>query len=97
MTQKKVEKPIETVVVTYEEFSEWEHVPYGSFFIRNALGMIVYYKTSDRLRAQKACDEEYGKGKYTVIPSKQQKTKPRTEFGLSATGSNTRRGFMKKG
>lgn len=91
------EKDIETVTISFEEFSEWEHIPYGSFFIRNALGMIVYYKTSDRLRAQKACDEEYGKGKYTVIPSKQQKTKPRTEFGLSATGSNTRKCFMKKG
>lgn len=96
MTEKKTEKPIETVVITYEEFSEWEHVPYGSFFIRNALGMIVYYKTSDRLRAQKACDDEYGKGKYTVIPSKQQKTKSRLENGgCSAYGTATRRGQKK--
>lgn len=86
------EKPVETVAITYEEFSEWEHIPYGSFFIRNALGMIVYYKTSDRSKAQKACDEEYGKGKYTVIPSKIQKTKCKNEAGTyTCTGLATRK------
>ena len=50
-------------------------------------------KTSDRKVAQQHIDKEYGKGKYTVVPAKTQKTVSRLESGgLSCTGTATRRG-----
>ncbi len=30
-------KDIEVAICSYEEFSEWDHIPYGSFYIRNAM------------------------------------------------------------
>ncbi len=90
-------KDIEVVICSYEEFSEWDHIPYGSFYIRNAMGEINYFKTSDRTKAQEKCNEIYGEKRYTVIPTKVMKTKSRREDGgYSAVGSNTRKCFMKK-
>ncbi|AXF53079.1 MAG: hypothetical protein [Caudoviricetes sp.] len=87
------EKKIKTVVVDFEEFSEWDFIPPGSFYIRNAMGDYVFMKTSERKLAQDHVDAEYGKGKYAVVPAKQDKTKSRLESGgLSCTGTSTRRG-----
>ena len=36
------------------------------FFIINALGEYVFFRTRLRAKAQEACDKEYGKGKYTI-------------------------------
>lgn len=87
------EKKIKTVIVSLDEFSEWDFVPPGSFYIRNALGDYVFLKTSKRKDAQDFINDEYGKGKYAVIPAKIQKTESRLESGgLSCTGTSTRRG-----
>lgn len=93
---KKV-KPMVTELVKYETFAAWEFIPPGSFYIRNANGDFLFLKTSDRIAAQKYIDENYGKGRYTVIPAKAQtKTVSRLESGgLSCTGTATRRGQMK--
>ncbi|ANA49219.1 hypothetical protein PMW_94 [Pseudomonas phage phiPMW] len=90
MTSKKT---IKTVVVPYEQYSEWDFVPSGSFYIKNAMGDFVFYKTSDRKLAQESVDKEYGKGHYTVIAAKLEKGKSRLESGgYSCTGTSTRRG-----
>lgn len=81
------EKLIKTVVITYEQFSEWDFVPVGSYYIRDAMGNFTFMKTSDRMLAQKHVDEIYGKGKYRVIPSKDDKTKSKE---YTARGTSTR-------
>lgn len=91
------EKVIKTVAVDYETFSEWDFIPPGSFFIRDASGWFIFLKTSDRKAAQDMINETYGKGKYSVIPTKDQKTKSRLESGgLSCYGTATRRGQQKR-
>lgn len=59
MTEKK-EKPIEMVVV-----DSVDECP-SNYYIVNALGQCVFFKTKDRIKAQKKCDEEYGKGHYKI-------------------------------
>lgn len=96
MAEKKV-KPILTETVKFEVFSVWDFMPPGSFYIRMASGDYLFLKTSDRLLAQKHIDTEYGKSKYTVIPTKVIKTKSKLESGgLSCTGTATRRGQQKR-
>ena len=90
MTEKKA---IKTVEVSYEGFGEWDFIPPGSFYIRNAMGNYLFLKTSDRAAAQSYVNELYGKGKYTVVAAKLEKTKSRLESGgYSCTGTSTRRG-----
>lgn len=36
------------------------------FWIKDALGVLVYFITHDRSLAQNKCDDMFGKGKYTV-------------------------------
>lgn len=95
MVDKK--KEIETVIVSYEDFTSYDHIPIGNFYFKNALGDIIYLKTSQRDLAQAWIDDYAGvKGKYVAIPSKVFKTKSRQESGLStATGTSTRRGQQK--
>jgi len=101
MAEKKVKK-IETVPVKFETLTSWDFIAPGSFYIRTA-GYIkmdddtfadyLFLKTSDRAAAQKHVNDIYGKGKYTVIAAKIQKTVSRLESGgLSCTGTATRRG-----
>lgn len=93
MSDVKKVKPMVTVSVKFEQFSEWDFIPPGSYYIRDAMGNFTFMKTSDRMLAQKHVDEVYGKGKYRVIPAKDDKTKSKLESGgLSCTGTSTRRG-----
>jgi hypothetical protein len=93
MSDVKKVKPMVTVTVTFDQFTEWDFVPPGSYYIRDAVGNYVFMKTSNRQLAQKYIDEQYGKGKYTVIPAKDDKNKSKLESGgLSCTGTSTRRG-----
>lgn len=57
---------INTVVVSYQEFNSPDFRSPASYFIRNAFGDYVFYKTSKRQVAQDAADMEYGEGKYKV-------------------------------
>jgi hypothetical protein len=96
MSETKV-KPMITEIVKFEVFSAWDFIPPGSFYIRTASGDYLFLKTSDRMLAQKHIDTDYGKGKYTVIPTKVIKTKSKLESGgLSCTGTATRRGQQKR-
>lgn len=86
-------KTIKTVTVQFEQFCDPDFIPYGSFFIRNAFGEYIFLKTSDRSLAQAWADENYGKGKYTVVAAKLEKGVSKLESGgYSCTGTSTRRG-----
>ena len=80
-------KEMKTTILSYDEYSQMIDPP-STFFIRDAVGQYVFIHTSSRVKAQ-AC----GKGKYTVIASRLQKTKSKLESGgLSCTGTATRKG-----
>lgn len=86
-------KPVKTVDVKYDQFTTWDFIPPGSFYIRTALGDYLFVKTANRKVAQDYIDETYGKGKYAVVASKLEKGKSRLEGGgYSCTGTSTRRG-----
>lgn len=38
----------------------------SGFWIRNGCGHTCYFNTSDRRKAQEACNDVFGKGQYTV-------------------------------
>ncbi len=85
-------KEVATVLVSYEEFIDYNFVHPGSFYVRMATGDFIFFKTSDRKVAQQEIDNMLGKGRYTAIPSKTQKTKSKLESGgLSCTGTASRR------
>lgn len=78
--------------VTFDQFTEIDFVPPSTFFIRGATGDYYFIHTSKRASAQEWVDENFGKGRYTVVASKLQKTKPKNESGaLSCTGTATRK------
>lgn len=83
---------LKITIVTYDQFSEYEFAPPATFFVRMATGDFIFFKTSDRKVAQQEIDNMLGKGRYTAIPSKTQKTKSKLESGgLSCTGTASRR------
>lgn len=85
-------KEMKVTVVDYETFSDYLFVPVSTFFVRGATGDYYFFHTSKRADAQKQADEMFGKGKYSVVASKLQREKPRSESGaLSVTGTVTRK------
>ena len=85
-------KEMKVTVVDYETFSDYLFVPVSTFFGRGATGDYYFFHTSKRADAQKQADEMFGKGKYSVVASKLQREKPRSESGaLSVTGTATRK------
>lgn len=91
MSDKKP-KEMKTITVTYEEFSDYEFTPPGSYYVRMATGDYLFVCTSDRKAAQVYIDTELGKGRYTIIPSKM--TQPKSG-DYTASGTSTRRGQSK--
>lgn len=92
MSDVKKVKPLNTVVIDFETFTDPEFVPPGSYYIRDASGDYIFIKTSDRKLAQKWSDDNYGRGKYNVVPAKAPKTVSRLESGgYSVTGTATRK------
>lgn len=86
-------KTVKTENITFEQFSAWDFMPPGTFYIRNALGDYLFLKTSDRKAAQDHVNAEYGKGRYTVVAAKIEAGKSKLESGgYSCTGTTTRRG-----
>lgn len=86
-------KTVKTENITFEQFSAWDFMPPGTFYIRNALGDYLFLKTSDRKAAQDHVNAEFGKGRYTVVAAKIEAGKSKLESGgYSCTGTTTRRG-----
>lgn len=93
MTKAVKEKEIKTVDVTFEHFCDPDFIPPGSFYIRNAFGEYVFFKTGDRAKAQEAVNNIYGRGRYTAVAAKLEKGTSKLESGgYSCTGTSTRRG-----
>lgn len=89
-------KKLKFTVVDFETYSEYDFIPPSTFFIRSAMGDYYFIHTAKRALAQEWVDEYFGKGRYAVVASKLQKTKPKSESGaLSCTGTATRRGQKK--
>lgn len=90
-------KELKTTVVSFEDFTAYDYICQAAFYIKDALGQVIMLHSSKREECQAWVDENYPpKGKYKVIPSREQKTKPRTESGeYSAIGVSTRRGQQK--
>lgn len=87
-------KEIEYVVVSYEQFTDYEFNPPATFYVMSATQDYYFFKTSDRAKAQARCDDLFGPNRYTVKASKNQSTKSRQENGeVSCRGVNSRKGF----
>ena len=89
-------KNIPTVTVKLEEFLDEDNFKEPSrWFILDAMGDRVYYKTSDRLKAQQQADKEYD-GKYTIRTNKT--TKPKGSVTVkSSLNSFSRKGMKTRG
>lgn len=81
MAEKK--KEIRTSVVSFEDFTAYDYIPSGAFYIKTAIGDVIMLHSSKREECQSWVDENYPpKGKYKVISSKLQKqTKDYTARG----------------
>lgn len=88
------EKELRTSVVSFENFTAYDYIPEGSFYIKIATGDIIMMHSSKREECQAWVDENFPpKGKYRVIPTRDQKTKSKQENGeVSVRGVSTRRG-----
>lgn len=87
-------KELKITVVDYTTFTDYEFNPPATFYVMDCLQNYHFIHTSDRKIAQDWCDDYFGKSKYTVKASKEQKTKSKSESGeLSVRGSNTRKCF----
>ncbi len=59
-------KEMEVLHVSEEERMDDDFKPPSRFYIVNAMGEGVYFKTHTRSKAQEKSDDIYGKGKYTI-------------------------------
>lgn len=82
-------KEIKTTTISFEDFSSIDFEPPASWYVRIATGDYIFYHVRDRVAAQSACDNDWGKGKYKVVPTKPNKA-PKGE--LTAKGWATTRG-----
>lgn len=86
-------KDLKITTVTFEEFTDIDFIPPATFFFKDALGDIHFLHSSKREVCQEWVDKHYGKGKYKVIASKNQKTKSKLESGgQSVYATQTTRG-----
>ena len=89
-------KEIEVVIVSYEQYTDYDFIDPGTYFSVSAMQEYYFYKTSDRAKAQEKCDEIFGAGRYVVKTSKTIKTKSKLESGgQSVYATATRKGQKK--
>lgn len=75
-------------LVSFDTFSAYDFEPPATFYTRSAMGEYYFYHTRTRAKAQEACDEIFGSGRYLVTATKIQRgTGP-----LTCTGTHTRKG-----
>lgn len=92
MVDKK-EKEIKVTVVSYQDYTSYDFVDPATYFSMSAMQEYYFYHTSDRLAAQKKCNELFGDNRYTVKTSKTVEGKSKQENGgYSAVGTATRKG-----
>ena len=66
-------KEMKVSIVDYDTYTQYDYIDVATWFIVNASQEYVYFHTSDRAKAQQACNDMYGAGFYTVKTSKIQK------------------------
>ena len=66
-------KNCDTIVVDFDEYTSMEFREVSAYWIKNAFGQKVYFKTRSREIAIQTCDDLYGKGQYIVSSGKMQK------------------------
>lgn len=92
MTTNEKKKDPKVTIVDFNTFSDYLFVPPSTFYIQNAMGEYWFVHTATRAVAQEYIDSVYGKGRYTVVASKLQKTVSKSESGeLSCRGTATRK------
>ncbi len=89
--EKQVVAGVRYSVVDYGQFTDIDFQPPATFFSRSAMGDYYFWHTRERQKAQAACDELFGIGRYTVHTSKMQKGRGE----LTCRGTQTRRGQRK--
>lgn len=89
-------KCCDIVIIDFEEYTDLEFREVSSFFIKNAMGQKVYFKTRDRIVAQYTCDEMFGKNHYKVNSGKMGK-KPDNESAVGRLSSKSRQGLKTRG
>jgi hypothetical protein len=88
----KPKKDPKVTIVDYQTFTDYLFIPPSTFYIQNAMGEYWFVHTASRVTAQEYIDSVYGKGRYTVVASKLQKTVSKSESGeLSCRGTATRK------
>jgi hypothetical protein len=82
------DKPIESIIIPEEQAECWDEVSESfvlnapsNFYVLLAIGSRCYYKTKDRLAAQKQADEDWGVGKYKIRVVRDLKGKSKQENG----------------
>jgi hypothetical protein len=76
-------------VVEFEQYTDMDYREVSAFWIKNALGQKVYFKTRSREVATQTCDEMYGKGHYQVSSGKMGK-KPDNESAVGRMNTKSR-------
>lgn len=85
-------KDLKVTIVNFNTFTDYLFIPPATFYIQNASGDYVFVHTASRQVAQDYINSQYGVGRYTIVASKLQKTKSKSESGnLSASGTATRK------
>jgi len=74
-------KSCEIEVVDFDQYTDIEFREVSAFWIKNAFGQKVYFKTRSREVATHTCDTIYGKGQYIVSSGKMGK-KPESESAV---------------
>lgn len=64
---ESLDRKLASCVTVVEDFDVYsEDKPPSKYYIMNAFGQGVYFKTRSRAKAQEICDQIYGKGFFTV-------------------------------
>lgn len=66
-------KSCEIEVVEFEQYTDMDYREVSAYWVKNAFGQKVYFKTRSREIAIQTCDDLYGKGQYVVSSGKMQK------------------------
>jgi hypothetical protein len=92
LSKKKI---VETVVVSFQDYSEPDFHQPSNFHYVNALGDKVYIKVSNRKEAEEHIVSEYGYLKYSINSQKKESSDKLTVRGF--TNSKSRSGaYMKQ-
>lgn len=59
-------KELESIIVSYDQYTDMDFICPSKWFIRNSLGDFEFIKVQKREKAQEYFDDKYGVGKFIV-------------------------------